>query len=56
MTTKIENTNLFNMLAVTFHASNKDLKRIVVTMDRGKQIADSADQYIVEPKGVTIDP
>ena len=33
-----------------FEASTKDLEQIVVTFHRGKQVADSGDQYIVKPE------
>ena len=48
MTQLIENTIMFNTIAATFKTSKKDgVNSFIVTADRGKQVADSADQYIV---------
>jgi len=47
MTKKIENTNLLKTLLMTLKASNKDLKSITITINRGKQVADAGDQYII---------
>ena len=56
MSKLIENTVMFNTIAETFKASDREgVKSVVITFDRGKQIADSADRYIVIRKPDTID-
>ena len=56
MSKLIENTMMFNTIAATFKASDTDsIKRFIVTADRGKQVADAGDQYIVVPKPIDKD-
>jgi len=48
MSTTISNTALFNMMAMTFKIKTKGVTRIVVTADRGDQVAKAEDQTIVK--------
>ena len=57
MTQLIENTIMFNTIAATFKVSDKDkVDKFVVTADRSKQIADSADQYIIKRDCDKVEP
>lgn len=48
MTKRVFSSMLINFILNVLKTTDKDMKRIVITIDRGKQIADAGDQYILE--------
>lgn len=48
MSNTIENTALFNMLAMTFKINTKDVESIDVIANKGHQIARAEDKYTVK--------
>lgn len=48
MSNVIENSALFNMMAMTYKIKTKGVERIIVTVDRGSQVAKAEDQFIIK--------
>lgn len=54
---QIENTIMFNTIAATFKITKPEaVKNIVITMNRGKETADSGDRFIVTRNCDKVDP